>query len=176
MSPRSLPKKPDRLFIEDVLVPDWEPDNVRGFDASVKDPARESFIPIATSIDRVGEIYPSLIVSWSNESAGGATTYEYMDDGNPGQQRSGLLIAAARAEEEETYVGDSNNYSAVDAERIIFEILNEVENICMDNADGGSTDWYYIGSSPSSQPDDTMGEGETVAMDQVTVSYAWLRS
>lgn len=176
MSRSNLPQRPDKLFMDEYICSSkWDPSNVRGYDTTVGDIDADDFIPVDTSIDNIGEMFPSLVVTWSNESTTGRSTYDYMTNTGPGQSRRGLLLVTARAEAETDYVGDSSNYQSTDAEGIVYELLDEVERIVIDNATAPNTAFNWMGSFPSSQPADKRGEPTTVAMDQITVRYGWLR-
>lgn len=173
--PQNLSKPPLELFLEDVVVPNWDKTQVRGYDVTAGR-GTDAHLPLARSIDDVGAHYPSLIVSPSQPGAsGGTTTYDYLTTSGPGQQRNGTFVATVRAEDERDYVGDSSTYSAVDASRITEEIIEHLEDICQSNAQGGGTDLAYIGSHrPSEIPDDT-DPTPTVRLAGATVTFGWQR-
>jgi len=124
----SLPQRPAKYFITEVLADAWQPADALGYDptASPGDTttttpgdtttttaaqtqqygavefgageydAGGAFLPVATSIDNVGAVYPSLVVSFSNETSGGESTYDYVTPNGPGQNRTGTLREPAR--------------------------------------------------------------------------------
>jgi hypothetical protein len=154
---------------------------VRGYDITIDD--RPSDDPAAlvdaTSIDNVGSIYPSLIVSASQPgTSGGETTYDFLTDDGPGQNRTGSVLATARAEAGKDYVGDSSTYSSTDAETIVDEIVSHVEDICFETAAGGSSEFSFVGSQrPSDVPlEDDASEGEVTWLAQVEIRFGHIRS
>ena len=173
----SLPSKADQYFIDQLLVPNWDAANVRGYDVDQTDPDAEDFLPVATSIADVGAVYPSIIASGGDEPAGGGTSYDYLGSDGPGQRRTGQLQVTIRAEAGTDYVGDSTTYSSADAETIVAELAQEVERICIDNPTGDTSEFQFVGSGwPDVPDDDEAGSGEVVRIEQITVTYQWLRT
>lgn len=173
-----LPKPAAQLFIDDILIPDWDASGAVGYDLGAAE-GTDAFLPVAQSIDDVGEIYPSLTVARSNESSGGETTYDFLTTNGPGQQRDGQLVVVARAEAtegDEGYTGDSATYSAVDAETLVDELINEVEDVCLENDQGGGTDFSYIGSQRGADAPNDYDATPPVFIEQCTVVYGWDRA
>lgn len=172
----TLPSRPAQYFIDEVLLPEWDPSEARGFDAVLSDPSREAFLPVATSIDDVGAIYPSLVVRYSNETSGGESTYDFLTSDGPGQTRTGELLVTARAQAiEDDYTGDSATFPAAEADDIVVELTEAVETIVQRNAGGGTTEFQSLGSQRGPDiPDDT-DEDPPVRLADVQVSYSWSR-
>jgi len=99
--PTRLPKRPEQYFIDEVLLPEWQPSGAVGYDVTQSDPSAEDFLPVATSLDGVGEVYPHLTVQRTTETAGGESGYDFMTADGPGQNRTGQLLVTARAEDTE---------------------------------------------------------------------------
>jgi len=176
----NLPSKPDQYFIDQVLLDEWKPSNTRGYAVQNVTPSDDTFLPIATTIDNVGAIYPSLVIQYSNETSGGQSTYDFMTPSGPGQNRQGTLLATARAQDDQDdYVGDSNSHSAVDAETIVSELTDEVEAVCQRRADAPQTDFETLGSQPGPDVPVDYGQDGTeppVRISQVEISYSWVRA
>jgi len=170
-----LPKRVARLFIEDILVPSWDPTGAVGYDPSAGT-GDGAFLPVATTIDDVGAVYPSLVVSTSNETSGGDTSYDYLTTSGPGQQRDGQLVATVRAKDiDDGYTGDSQTYSAVSSKAIVRELINEVESVCLANNQGANTDLMYVGSFKGADAPDDTDQTPTVRIANCTIPYGWLR-
>lgn len=171
-----LPKPAEQLFIDDVLVPNWQPSGAVGFDLNAA-AGTDAFLPVATSLDSVGETYPHLTVQRSNETSGGETTYDFMTSNGPGQQRDGQLVVTARAEQREAdYTGDSGTYSAVRAATLVDDLINEVEDVCLRTPQGGGTEFSYLGSQRSADAPDDFDATPPVMIEQCTVAYGWDRT
>jgi len=160
----------------DFLIAEWDPAQVRGFDPSAT--GTDAYLPVATSIDDVGAtgaVYPSLIVSFSNETSGGETTFDFQTANGPGQSPDGTLLATARAEDrDDGYVGDSASYSAADADTIADEIATHALDICRDNPLAPGTDFTSVGGQRGPDvPDDDDGE-PVVRITQRQLDYAAL--
>lgn len=178
--PTRLSKSPERLFI-DVLLSDtnsggWDPSGAVGYDLDDV-PGDEGFLPVGTSLDDVGETHPHITVQRSNESSGGETTYDFVTTKGPGQQRDGQLVVTARAEEvEDGYTGDSVSHGAVDAEALVETLIDEVEDVCLRNAQGGSTGFSYLGSQRGADAPNDYDATPPVMIEQCTVAYGWDRA
>ena len=178
-----LPKRPEQLFIDELLLQStadggWDPSGALGYDPQAN-PGEEAFLPVATSIDNVGAVYPSLVVTYSSETSGGETTYDFMTTEGAGQQRNGQLVATVRArdtEADEGYTGDSDVYAAVDAEEIVDTIVAEVEDVCLRNQQGASTEFSYLGSQRGPDVPDDFDESTPVRIADATISYGWDRA
>jgi hypothetical protein len=190
----TLPDRPAQHFIDEVLIPSWDPADAAGYDPSAS-PGDEAFIPVATSLDNVGAKYPSLVIQYSSETSGGESTYDYMTPSGPGQNREGTLLAIARAEDGGAEYGDptpksgndnqystsysfsygSDTYTKVDAEAIVVKLIEAVENVCQNNAAGGTSGFKSIGSQrgPEAPDDDEVTPPVRIANTQV--DYSWLR-
>ncbi len=170
-----LPDDPDQYFIDQILLPDWNPAEVHGFDVQAS-PDTEAFIPVATSLDAVGASYPSLVVSYSNETAGGDSTYQYMTQNGPGQVRNGSLVATARVQDsDDGYTGDSSTYSAVEADTLASDVIDHVEDICARNATAPGTEFQHVGSQSGSDAPDDRDASPIVRLATCTISYSWRR-
>lgn len=173
-----LPKRPQQLFIDDILIPAWDPSGAHGYDLAAG-PEDEAFLPVATSIDDVGASYPSLVVTYSSETSGGETTYDFMTDSGPGQQRNGQLVATARARDTEAdqgYTGAAAIYSAVDAASIVDTLIAEVEDVCLRNQQGDETEFSYLGSQRGPDVPDDLDETSPVRIADCTIAYGWDRT
>lgn len=176
--PTRLSKRPEQLFIDDVLLQDWQPSGAVGYDPTASQ-GSDAFFPVATSLEDVGSVYPHLTVARSNESTGGETTYDAMTTDGPAQNRNGQLVVAARAaatEADEEYTGDSSTYSAVDAETLVDELINEVEDLCLRNPQGRNTDFSYLGSQRGADAPNDYDQTSPVFIEQCTIAYGWLRT
>jgi hypothetical protein len=166
-----------KYIIKQILAPNWSPSNTVGFDPNVS-LGDGAFLPFAPNLDLVGAPYPSLTVTRSNETSGGASTYDYLTTSGPGQTRNGSLVITASAEvRDDDYVGDSQSYSTRSADELVTLLRQEVERICSNNPTGGSTDIAAIGAFPAGDTPDQRapGEGSVVRTDATTITYAWPR-
>jgi hypothetical protein len=174
----TLPDRPAKYFINEILVPSWDADAIataKGYDLSAS-PADEAFLPVATTIDDVGAVYPSLIIQYSNETSGGESTYDYLTPNGPGQNRTGTLLAVVRAQEAgDGYTGDAAQHDPEPADDIGVHILEAVENICQRNAGGGSSQFQSLGSQRGPDATDDDDENPTVRIDNRQIIYSWLR-
>lgn len=176
--PTRLPKRPEQYFIDEILLPNWDPAGALGFDPAAS-PGAEAFLPVATDIGSVGESYPTLVVTYSNETSGGETTYDFLTTNGPGQQRDGQLVATARAEDtegDEGYTGDASAHSAVDAEAVVDELINEVEDVCLANATPSGTAFSYVGSQRDADVPDDLDATPPVRLADCTIAYGWDRT
>ncbi|QLH77453.1 hypothetical protein HZS55_09160 [Halosimplex rubrum] len=175
--PTRLPQKPAQAFIDQFLLQDWDPAGAVGYDTTAS-PGAEAFVDLATSVHKTGESFPTLVVQGSTETSGGASTYDFVTTNGPGQMRDGQLLVTARAEDQggENYTGDSSTYAAVDAEDIVATLIDEVEDVCIRNANGGSSEFNALGSQPVADAPNDYDETPTVLIDQCTVSYSWDRA
>jgi len=172
-----LPSRPAQYFIDEILLPSWQPDKAVGFDVSAM-PSDESFCPVATSLDGVGQVHPSLVIQRTNETSGGETGFDFMTERGPGQNRDGQLLATARVEDDpQGYTGDSAVHNAVDADELAATLINEVEDIAsIRNPLGGTTEFKTLGSYPgATAPADEDAE-PTVRIEQCIILYSWTRA
>jgi hypothetical protein len=179
MSTTALPKPPAQYIIDEIIVPNWDKTAVRGYDPQDSASA-DAYLPLATSIDDVGQVFPSLIISDSQPGpSGGETSYDFLTSQGPGQNRVGTVVATARAEDlskdKEQYAGDTGTYSTVDADQIIYELITHVEDICINNANAAGTELSWIGANrPSNVPDDT-DPTPPVMQDQAVLPFGTVR-
>lgn len=172
----TLPSRPAQYFIDEVLLPEWQPSDARGYDLNAA-PADEAFLPVATTIDDVGAVYPSLVVRYSNETAGGESTYSYMTPDGPGQNRTGTLIATVRAQDRSAgYTGDGGAYAAVGADDIVATLVEAVEALVARNATAPGTEFQTLGSQrgPDVPPDDD--QDPPVRLADTQIDYSWRRT
>jgi len=172
----SLPEPPDEYYIEEFLLDgsSWHPSAVYGYDPNA-DYGESAWFAYGTKLDNVGESYPSLIVSASNEVAGGESTYQYMTPEGPGQNRNGSLVATARVQEQD---GDYStpDGSTVKADTLADKLIDEVENVCARNAAGADSLFTSLGSQDGPDAPDDTEEKPYVRIQSCTISYSWRRS
>lgn len=172
----NLPSPAAQYFIDEVLLPEWQPSEARGFAIQGVAPGDEAFVPVARTIDNVGSVYPSIILQRSNETAGGESTYSFMTSDGPGQNRTGTLLATARAQDiEDDYTGDPSAYDAVDANQIVVELVDEVEAVCQRRADAPNSEFETIGSQRGPDVPDDTDEDPPVRIAQCEIRYSWIR-
>lgn len=173
-----LPDRVDKYFIKNVLLPAWNPSNALGYDPQNASEGDEAWLPVATTIDDVGAVYPSLIISYSNEGVGTGTTYDFLTGNGPGQVREGSLVATVRVQDkadDSGYTGDSSTHSAEPAEDVTHQLIAEVENVCQRRANGPNTEFSSIGSFKGASADDDTDEEPTVRIENCTITYSWNR-
>jgi hypothetical protein len=171
----TLPQDSEQYFIDEVLLDEWDATEARGFDVNTT--TGEPFLPVATSIDDVGAVYPSLVVQFSNETSGGETTYDFMTDSGPGQNRTGTLLATARAQDSaDGYSGDPATYSAVDADDIVVELVDAVENVCQRRAAAPQSEFDTLGSQRGPDIPTDYDEDPPVRLAQAEIRYSWTRT
>ena len=171
-----LPERPAQYFINAVLLDEWRPADARGYSLTGVQPGDEAFLPVATSIDDVGSVYPSLIVRYSNETSGGESTYDFMTSSGPGQNRRGTLLATARAQDTSGgYTGDAATYSAVDADDIVAELVAAVEDVCQRRAAAPQSEFETLGSQRGPDVLTDYDEDPPVRIAQTEIRYSWLR-
>jgi len=189
----TLPQRPAQYFIDEILLPGWRPYEAHGFDIRLEDPADERFCPVATSIDNVGAVYPSLIVQYSNETSGGESTYDFMTSNGPGQNRTGELIVTARTQQRTTravatggtYGGGAFGQTAlggataveqtVDADDLAVALIAAVESVVARNATGGTSRFQTLGSQRGPDVPDDYDEDPPVRLAGTQISYTWVR-
>jgi len=171
----TLPERPAQYFINEILLPSWDPAEAVGFDPSAA-PGDEAFLPVATSLDTVGASYPSLVVQFSSENSGGESTYDYLTPDGPGQNRLGTLLVTARAESEREYVGDASTFGARTADDVVVDLVEATENLIQRNATGGGTEFQTLGSQRGPEAPDDTGVSPPVRLANTQVDYSWLRS
>ncbi|QLH82461.1 hypothetical protein [Halosimplex pelagicum] len=173
MPTRSPPTQPEQEMI-DLLVAKWDPSMVRGYDLEAS-PDHQAHMPAADSIDNVGAVFPSLVVSFSNETSGGESTFDFMTERGPGQSPQGVLLATARAEDhdEDNYRG-SDDYAAVDAGTIVDEIAGHALDICREHWSAPGTGFTRVGGQRGPDAPDDLNEDPPVRIAQRQLNYGAL--
>jgi len=172
--PTRLSDDPPQLFIDEALLPNWDPSRAVGYDVQAA-PGDEAFIPVGKSLDDVGSFYPHITVQFSTETSPGGTTYNYVAaDGQPGQDRNGQLVVTARAEDKGGYTGDTG-HDAVDADDLTEMLIAEVEAAALANATHGSTPISPLGSQRGADAPNDYDAEPTVYQSQCVVTYHWSR-
>jgi len=170
-----LPQSPADVFIDQALLPDWDPSTAVGYDVQAS-PGDDAFLAVGQSLDDVGSVYPHITVQFSTESSPGSTTYNYITaDGTPGQDRNGQLVVTARAEAQTAYTGDPNQYTGVDADEIVERLIASVEDVALANATAASTDISPLGSQRGADQPNDYDVTPPVLMASCTVTYHWSR-
>jgi len=170
--PRRTPPDRPEAEMRDFLIGQWDPAQVRGFSPAVQ-PSDPAFLPIVTTLDAVGEIYPSLVVSFSNQTSSGETTFDFMTENGPGQSPEGTILATARAEDRDAgYVGDSTAHSATDAETLVHEIAGHALTICRDQFDAPGTEFTRVGGQRGADIPDDLAAEPPVRQAQRQLDYA----
>lgn len=166
---------PVDVFLEQALIPDWQPSNAVGYDLQAQ-PGDEAFLPVGESLADVGETYPHLTVQRTNETAPGASGYNFITTAGPGQDRSGQLLVSARAEQsQDGYTGDSGTHAAVDAGDLVGTLLDMVEDTTLANATARDTDFNTLSSYRGADAPNDYDATPPVVIDQCVVSYSWSR-
>jgi hypothetical protein len=175
MTKTRLSDSAEQIFIDQALLQDWTPDGAIGYDVQAAH-GEEGFVAVGESLDDVGETYPSLTVQRTNETAPGSTGYNFITAEGPGQDRSGQLLVTARAEaSQEGYSGDSSQHDPVDAEDLVDELINEVEDVCLANATPEDTEFNGLGSYRGADAPNDDDATPTVFIEQCVVLYSWSR-
>lgn len=162
------------IFIDDALLADWDPDGAVGYDPDAA-PGDEGFVAIGTSLDDVGETHPHVTIQRTNETAPGGTGYNFIAPNGPGQDRTGQLLATARAESGTDYSGDASTHDPVDAETLVDELINEVEDVCLRNAEADETEISPLGSYRGADAPNDYDVSPPVMIEQCIVLYSWSR-
>jgi hypothetical protein len=170
----SLPQKADQYFIDEILVPNWDKTNTKGYDANT------AALPTSTSISNVGAKSPSIIVQSNNETSPNQTGYNFMTNSGPGQTRTGTLIATIRAEDgpdgplQDVYENDGTG--AITAEEIVTLLRQEIERVTLANPTAGTTEFTYVSTFPAGGTPDDLDSDPAVRQESVTINYGWIRS
>lgn len=167
----ALPDPPERI-VADLLVSAWDPTNVEGYDPSAT--SSDAYLALGTGadFDDVGKPYPSVVVTPSNQTSGGQTTYDFTSGAGsgPGQLRQGSVLATARAQDEQGYRNGAT------ADRLVYLCRQEVERVCRANATGGTTPFTFLGSQPAADAPDDRDDEPVTRLAQVEVRFGWIRS
>ena len=177
MSKTRLSDSAEQVFIDQALLPDWDPAGAVGFDVTAQ-PGDEAFVAVGESLEDIGQRYPSLTVARTNETASGGTSYSFVTPEGPGQDRTGQLLVTARAEDreaDEEYTGNASTYDAVDAESLVDELINEVEDVCLQNATPMDTEFDGLGSFRGADAPNDYDATPPVMIEQCVVTYHWQR-
>jgi len=173
---QALPKQADLYFLQDFLAPLWDETNTVGFNPNTT--TGDGVLRADTSFNKLGDTYPQFTVQTTGEeSSGGTTSYDYLTNDGPGQNRNGTLTAQVRVEDTDDgsgYTGDSGTYSAVEADRLATLIRQEIERICIENPTGADTKFSFVGSNANHVPDET-NNTLAVRREALTLSYGWFR-
>jgi hypothetical protein len=171
-----LSDEPEEIFAS-FLRSNWDPANTLGYDPTVTDTSADAFLPLQTSIDDVGAVYPSVVVTYSNQTVGGQTGYTFMSSSGPGKDPDGTCLATVRAEDDSAgYTGDSGTYSAVDAEAIAHTLLQEVERVIGQNpVPSNDFDYQGVVRGPDIPDDDDPSEGDIVRLRQTQLRYGFVQ-
>ena len=176
--PQTLPDNPAIHFIDQVIVPNFNPANAVGYDPSVTNPSNDAFIPIAESFEETNPPYPFVYVqNGGSESTPGDSGYSFVSNGGPGQNRNGTLTIQIHAEDTQDnsgYTGDSGTYSAISADKLVEEIRKEIERLTTANATGGNSDFEVISSFRNEVPDEST-DSTVVRKSGCSITYSWLR-
>jgi len=171
-----LSRPSEDVFIEDALLPLWEPAGAVGFDVALSDPSQDAFMPVGKSLDDVGAVYPHLTVQETNQTAPNDTSYSFLTEDGPGQTRTGQLLVTARAEDKDDgYTGDADTHTAVDAQTLVRTLRQAVEDTALEAERNDTTEFSFIGSSPAADVPDDFGAEPTVRQAQVTIPFGWIR-
>lgn len=168
--PTTLDPKAEQQVI-DYFVANWTPAETQGYDPSATSDLA-AYLPIATSIDNVGEVYPSVVVTASNEPPPSPTGYEFNTPDGPGATPTGQVVATVRADERET-----DAYRGTDAESIAESIAAHIDTLVTGSASAPSgTDFIWWSAYPANPPDDDRGEGDTTFIEQRAISYSYTKT
>jgi hypothetical protein len=155
----------------DHFVANWTPSETSGYDPQATGDLT-AYLPIATTLDNVGEVYPSVVVTPSNEPAPSPTGYEFQTPNGPGSNPLGQVVVTVRAEERE-----SDSYRGTDAESIASDIAHYIEAHIGETAHAPSgTDFTFWSGFQANPPNDDRSEGDTTYIEQVTVNYSYTKT
>jgi len=173
MPERTPPPEPEQEMI-DHLVANWDSSQVRGYDPTAA-PSEDAHLAVADTIDNVGAVYPSLVVSFSNQTSGGETTFDFLTENGPGQSPQGTLLATVRAKDTgQGYTGDPDAHAAVDAGTIVDEIAGHALNICREHSTAAGTGFTRVGGQRGPDAPDDLDEGTPVRIAQRQLDYGAL--
>ena len=166
---------PVDVFVEQALIPSWEPAKAVGYDLDAQ-PGDEAFLPVGESLDDVNEVHPHLTIQRTNETAPGSTGYNFVTAQGPGQDRSGQLLVTARAEKQDGgYTGDAATHDPVGADDLVETLLDMVEDTTLANATATDTDFNSLSSFPGADAPNDYDSSPPVMISQVVVQYSWAR-
>lgn len=170
--PTTLVPKAEQQVV-DYFVANWDPTATHSYDpADDDDTDLSDYLPMATSIDDVGEVYPSVVVTPSNEPSPSETGYEFMGTDGPGAHPQGSVVATIRADQR-----DGTAYNGTDAESVAEEIAAHIDDLVGGSAYNPSgTDFTLWSSYPAAAPDDDRGEGDTTFIEQRSILYYYAKT
>jgi hypothetical protein len=172
---QQLSDEPETVFC-DLLRDNWDSTDTLGYDPTLDDTSKDAQFDIQTSLDKVGRVYPHITVTFSDQTTPGETGFTFMGTNGPGRQPRGTCLATVRAEAAGGgYVGDSNSYTAVDADGLVRLFRQEVERVCRANPLGGASDFTTVAPRRSGDipDDDDPAVGDVVRQSQVTLLYSF---
>jgi hypothetical protein len=162
----------------DLLASEWDPTQVRGFNVNETDPADESFLPLEDSIENVGTTYPSITITYSNETSPGSSGYSFVNTNGPGSNNQGSMIATVRAEADpdgnKSYTGDIATYNKVYADTIAKEILHHIREIVRANPNGGTSNFDVLGTDKGAEAPDDYSSDPAVMVEQANILFSWI--
>jgi hypothetical protein len=168
----STSQRPESALV-DLLVDKWTPANVHGFDVSAG-PQADAYLPLATTIDNVRAPYPSLVVSFSNETTAGESTYDFLTPAGAGQSRTGTALATVRAEDRPPEGYDTPSGDRVRAEQLVDDIAEEALRIALATPTGAGTPFTSVGGQPGPDVPDDTGQEPPVRIAQRELRFARL--
>jgi len=168
----SASQRPESALV-DLLVAEWTPSNVHGFDVSAG-PQSDAYLPLATTIDNVRAPYPSLVVSFSNETTAGESTYDFLTPDGAGQSRTGTALATVRAEDRPPEGYDTPSGDRVRAEQLVDDIAEEALRIALATPTGAGTPFTSVGGQPGPDVPDDTGQEPPVRIAQRELRFARL--
>jgi len=168
--PTTLDPKAGQQVV-DYLIANWQPAETEGYDPTATG-TLDAYLPIATSIDNVGEVYPSVVVTPSNEPPPSPTGYEFVGSNGPGASPLGQVVATVRADER-----GASSYRGTDAEDIAEQVVAHIDTLVGASAHNpAGTDFTWWSSYPANPPDDDRGEGDTTYLEQRAISYGYTKT
>lgn len=168
----SAAQRPESALV-DLLAAEWTPANVRGFDVNAG-PSSDAHLPLATTIDNVRARYPSLVVSFSNETASGDSTFDFLTEDGAGQSRTGTVLATARAEDRPPEGYDTPSGGRVRAEQLVDEIAEETLRIALQTPTGEGTPFTSVGGQPGPDVPDDLTPAPPVRIAQREIRFSRL--
>jgi len=172
--PRQLPERPDKYIINEVLVPNWDTSDALGYDPTAQ-PGTDAHLTTATTVDNVTAHDPSLIVSYSNETTTGESTYEFITANGPASRPVGTVIVTARAESDpDGYTGDAGTYNAISGDDLVVTLIEAAENAAHTIPDGGTTDLEFVGVERGPDAPHDFDTDPTVYQANTRIRYGYL--
>jgi len=171
---RQLPERPAKYIIKEVLVPHWDASDAVGFDPTAG-PGNDAHLTTAATVDNVMAHDPSLIVSYSNETTGGGSTYEFITSSGPASRPVGTVVVTARAESDpDGYTGDAGTYSAISGDDLVVTLIEAAENAAHTIPDGGTTALEFVGVERGPDAPHDFDSDPTVYQANTQIRYGYL--